>query len=64
MNEGTEFKGDRINISEEVYDIIRPIWMRLSDNKLLEICLHGRTQNVNEAFNVFVYGIVAQILFL
>ena len=51
---GTQFKGDRINIAEDVYEKIRPVWLRLSENDLLEKCLHGRTQNVNEAFNTFV----------
>ena len=53
--EGTEFKGDRINIAREVYEKIRPVWLRLSVNDLLEKCLHGRTQNVNEAFNAVVW---------
>ena len=53
--DGTEFKGDRINISEPIYQLIRPLWLRLSKNSLLEKCLHGRTQNVNEAFNAFVW---------
>ena len=49
------FKGDRINILEPIYKLIRPLWLRLSDNVLLEKCLHGRTQNVNESFNSFVW---------
>ena len=52
---GENFKGDRINISEPIYKLIRPLWLKLSDNMLLEKCLHGRTQNVNEAFNAFVW---------
>ena len=46
----------RINIAEEVYDKVRPVWMRLSGSALLEKCLHCRTQNVDEVFDVFVYG--------
>ena len=53
--EGTEFKGDRIKISEQIYNLIRPLWLSLSENLLLETCLHGRTQIVNEAFNAFVW---------
>ena len=53
--EGSEFKGDRINISEPIYKLIRPLWLRLSESSLLVKCLHGRTQNVNEAFNAFVW---------
>ena len=36
--------GGRINIAEEVYGKIRLVWLRLSENDLLEKCLHGRTQ--------------------
>ena len=53
--EGTEFKGDRINIAGEVYEKIRPVWLRLSENDLLDKCLQGRTQNVNEVFNALVW---------
>ena len=55
LDPSKQFKGDRINISEEIYQKIRPLWLRLSDDKLLEKCMHGRTQNVNEAFNAFVW---------
>ena len=44
--EGVVFKGDRVNISEKIYQLIRPLWLRLSDNVLIEKCLHGGTQNV------------------
>ena len=54
ITEGREFKRDRINIAGEVYVKIRPVWLCLSENDLLEKYLHGRTQNVNEAFNAFV----------
>ena len=64
VNDGTEFQGDRINIAEEVYDLIRPVWLRLSENKLLEKCLHGRTQNVNEAFNAFVWHRCPKTIFV
>ena len=53
--EGIEFKGDRINISEPIYKLIRPLWLRLSSDDILKKCLHGRTQNVNEAFNQLVW---------
>ena len=44
-----------MNISEKIYQLIRPLWLRLSNNVLIEKCLHGRTQNVNEAFNACVW---------
>ena len=36
LMDGTEFKGDRINIAEEVYNRIRPVWMRLYESALLK----------------------------
>ena len=45
--------GDRINIGEDVSKLIR---LRFSESSLLEKCLYGRTQNVNEAFNAFVWN--------
>ena len=62
--DGTEFKGDRINISEPIYQLIRPLWLRLSENSLLGKCIHGRTQNVNEAFNAFVWKRTQQDIFV
>ena len=52
---GIQFKGDRINIAEDIYEKVRSVWLRLSENDLLEKCLHGLTQNVNEAFNASVW---------
>lgn len=34
---------------------IKPIYQRLSDEGLLEKCLHGKTQNQNECFNGLVW---------
>ena len=62
--EGIEFKGDRINISEPIYKLIRPLWLRLSSDDILKKCLHGRTQNVNEAFNQLVWKRAPKDVFL
>ena len=53
--EDTEFKGDRVNTCLPVYDLIRPLWLKWSNDDLLNKCLHGQTQNVNEAFNQIVW---------
>ena len=45
--DGTLFKGDHINIDKDVYGLVRPVWLRLSENVLLEKCLQGLTQKVN-----------------
>ena len=38
--------------------------MRLSESALLEKCLHGLTQNVNEAFNAFVWHRCPKVIFV
>ena len=53
-----------MNISENIYQLIRPLWLRLSDNGLIEKCLHGRTQNVNEAFNAYVWKRAPKYIFV
>ena len=35
--------------------LVKPIYQRLSDDNLLKKCLHGRTQNQNEAFNGMIW---------
>ena len=62
--DGTNFKGDRINIAEDIYHKIRLVWMHLSESALLEKCLHGLTQNVNEAFNAFVWHRCPKVIFV
>ena len=34
---------------------VKPIYEDLSRNELLEKCVHGKTQNQNEAFNALVW---------
>ena len=38
-----------------VYDIIMPIFLDLSNDTLLKKCLHGKTQNGNEALNNLIW---------
>ena len=38
-----------------VYDIIKPIFLDLSNETLLKKCLHGKTQNANEALNNLIW---------
>ena len=62
--DGTECKEDRRIIAEQIYDKIRPVWMRLSERALLERCLHGLTQNVNEAVHAFVWQRRPKVIFV
>ena len=38
-----------------VYDIIKPTFLDLSNDTLLKKCLHGKTQNENEALNNLIW---------
>ena len=38
-----------------VYDIIKPIFLDLSNDTLLRKCIHGKTQNANEALNNLIW---------
>lgn len=44
-------------MSEEVYQAIKPIYMELSRDELLERCLGAYTQNNNESFNATVWSL-------
>lgn len=48
---------EKISIPEAVRDVIKPIFSHsdLAADDLLKKCLHGETQNVNEAFNQIVW---------
>ena len=44
-------------LPKAVFDAIKPIYLRLTNRKLLERCLIGSTQNANESFNAVIWGI-------
>ena len=64
-NTWCKWQHDRINggnkyrrkpgIPKWIHDIIRPIFQDLSSDELLSKCLHGRTQNSNEAINHMIW---------
>lgn len=41
----------------DVVQEIKPLFARLADKKLLEKCLHGHTQNRNEALNKEIWNL-------
>ena len=48
------YKGD--NCLPEVFlDVLKPIYMNLSETNLLRRCVHGATQNSNESINALVW---------
>ena len=50
----TEFK-PKLNIPQAIFDVIMPIYKELTNDKLLEKCLHGKTQNSNEALHGLIW---------
>lgn len=48
---GTNTYKSKISIPFAIHTIIRPIFHDLSSDDLFKKCLHGLTQNTNEAFN-------------
>ena len=46
---------DKPGLPVAVRDAIMPIFKELSKPELLERCLHGKTQNCNEALNTFIW---------
>ena len=52
---GTSKYKSRISIPVEIHNTIRPIFDALSSDELLDKCLHGETQNSNEALNSLIW---------
>ena len=46
-----------------VFEVIKPIWLQLTDKSLLEKCVRGATQNRNEAWNGMLWGICPKTKF-
>lgn len=46
-----------------MFDVIKPIWVQLTDKSLLEKCVRGATQNRNEAWNGMLWGICPKTKF-
>ena len=52
----TQTYESKINLPPAIKSLIEPIFRDLSKDELLEKCLHGKTQNCNEAFNQVIWG--------
>ena len=46
---------DTIMIPQAVFEVVKPVWIRLSAKELLEKCTRQATQNANESFNGMVW---------
>ena len=46
----------KIRLPSAIKTQIKPIFIDLSNNSLLENCLHHKTQNLNESFNELIWN--------
>ena len=60
QNNTTTYK-DKPGLPAAVRELIKPIFMDLSNDESLKKCLHDKTQNNNESINVYVERTVLEI---
>ena len=53
---GTTTHKDKISLPKWIHEILQPIFVNLSSDELLSKCLHGSTQNSNEALNSMIWS--------
>ena len=51
------------NLPIAVYEVLKPIWLQLTDKSLLQRCLRGATQNRNEAWNGMLWAMCPKVKF-
>jgi len=56
------FRHDYSPLPKTVLDLIKPIYEDLSNDKLLERCVGGYTQNSNESFNQLIWKIAPKMM--
>ena len=54
LNNTNTYK-EKTGIPAIIRETIRPVFISLSDEKLLSKCLHGKTQNNNESLNGLIW---------
>ncbi len=54
----------KLNLPLVIKTVIEPIFRDLSDEKLLSKCLHGQTQNANEAYNPIIWNRCPKTVFV
>ena len=52
---GTNTYKKKLGLPSVIRDTIRPVFVSLSDDNLLQKCLHGKTQNNNESLNGLIW---------
>ena len=61
---GKETYKTKISLPSAIKTLIKPIFVDLSNNSLLEKCLHHKTQNVNESLSGLIWNRCPWVLFL
>ncbi|GBM72349.1 hypothetical protein AVEN_178029-1, partial [Araneus ventricosus] len=61
---GKNFKDSNAGLPKSIMNIIKRTYMKLCDQKLLEKCLHGKTQNANESFSNVLWTILPKNTFV
>ncbi|GFX82346.1 uncharacterized protein TNCV_2870271 [Trichonephila clavipes] len=51
-------------LPKNIINKIKPTYLQLCDQNLLRKCLHGKTQNANEAFNGCLWNVVPKEIFV
>ena len=51
---GKETYKTKISFPSDIKSLIKPVFVDLSNDSLLEKCLHHKTQNVNESLNCLI----------
>ena len=52
-----------LKLPMSIKELLKSIFMELSSDTLLAKCLHGKTQNVSESFNVIVWSKCLKLCF-
>ncbi|GFY01766.1 uncharacterized protein TNCV_1467581 [Trichonephila clavipes] len=61
---GKVFYDKNAGLPKSIINKIKPTYLQLCDQNLLRKCLHGKTQNANEAFNGCLWNVVPKEIFV
>ncbi|GFT36960.1 uncharacterized protein TNCV_175051 [Trichonephila clavipes] len=61
---GKVFYDKNADLPKNIINKIKPTYLQLCDQNLLRRCLHGKTQNANEAFNGCLWNVVPKEIFV
>ncbi|GFV26839.1 uncharacterized protein TNCV_3455101 [Trichonephila clavipes] len=61
---GKVFYDKNAGLPKSIINKIKPTYLQLCDQNLLRKCLHGKTQNANEAFKRCLWNVVPKEIFV